>query len=286
ILTDAEAYFDKETRAWYFENGTPYRRGYLLYGPPGTGKTSLSLALAGRFDLGLYAINANEAGLDDAKLIDRFNQLPDRCVVLLEDIDAAGIIMDRHNAPPPVLGSRNSKLQQTSPGVSLSGLLNGIDGPTWREGRLLIMTTNAPRSLDPALYRAGRVDKKIYLGYSTKRTGAITFRRIFAKDPRNKYSMERIIEFSRQFGAKVPLDTFTPAELQNCCMEHRGKPQGAISAFDTYISRRLNGEDRFEYDIGDCGRNGGDEGLSEDEALEDLRTLDFAYLTKEGIAKF
>ncbi|KAF2498081.1 P-loop containing nucleoside triphosphate hydrolase protein, partial [Lophium mytilinum] len=214
ILTDAESYFDEETRAWYHENGTPYRRGYLLYGPPGTGKTSLSFALAGRFDIGLYVINLNEAELDDAKLIERFSNLPDKCVVLLEDIDVAGIV---ENRPQPPVASRNSNPQKIS-AVSLSGLLNAIDGPTSKEGRLLIMTTNAPRSLDPALYRAGRIDKKIYLGYSTKRTGAITFRRIFANDPCNKYSMDEITDFARRFGAKVPLDTFTPAELQNFCM--------------------------------------------------------------------
>ncbi|KAF2498084.1 P-loop containing nucleoside triphosphate hydrolase protein, partial [Lophium mytilinum] len=243
ILSDAEDYFDPETKSYYRENGRPHRRGYLFYGPPGTGKTSLSVALASHFDLPLYVLNLNEQGLDDNGLLTRFGHLPERCVVLLEDIDSAGI-------------SRTSMKDEDE--VTLSGLLNAIDGPAAPEGRLLIMTTNAPKSLDEALYRDGRVDKVVYLGYCTKETAAITFRRIFWTDPRAKgrFTQAEITTMAKDFGRQMPKDTFTPAQIQNFCMDRRGKPHRAISEFEAYKLGRLTGANQFKYDLAEKLDNG------------------------------
>ena len=75
----------------YSNRGIPYRRGYLFHGGPGVGKTSLSFALAGLFGLEIYCLSLSEITLTEEDLIMLFTALPQRCIVLLEDIDCAGV---------------------------------------------------------------------------------------------------------------------------------------------------------------------------------------------------
>ena len=92
ILRDTKDYLNPVTARWYAARGLPYRRGYLFYGPPGTGKTSLTLALAGELKLNLYIFNLGAGGgVTDETLGQLFQALPKKCIVLLEDIDCAGI---------------------------------------------------------------------------------------------------------------------------------------------------------------------------------------------------
>jgi mitochondrial chaperone BCS1 len=91
ILDDARSYLS--SRSWYDERGIPYRRGYLLYGPPGTGKTSLATALANEFGLPIYSVSLNDSNIGEeafAFLLSR-GALPSQCLVLLEDVDLAGL---------------------------------------------------------------------------------------------------------------------------------------------------------------------------------------------------
>ena len=91
VLADMNEYLHPSTPRWYANRGIPLRRGYLFYGPPGTGKTSLSFALAGVFGLEIYVISLQEPTLTEEDLGALFGALPRRCVVLLEDIDSAGL---------------------------------------------------------------------------------------------------------------------------------------------------------------------------------------------------
>ncbi|KAL4956077.1 P-loop containing nucleoside triphosphate hydrolase protein [Aspergillus filifer] len=118
LVKDMEEFLDEETQRWYSARGFPYRRGYLLLGPPGTGKSSFSLSIAGRFNMDISTLNLSDVG--DTTLIKLFADLPPHCVILLEDVDAAG------------MGRRDDSdaVQTTKPisGVTLSGLLNVLDG--------------------------------------------------------------------------------------------------------------------------------------------------------------
>ncbi|KAL4786264.1 BCS1 N terminal-domain-containing protein [Aspergillus varians] len=179
FIDDIKEYLHPRTRRWYSNRGIPYRRGYLLHGPPGTGKTSLCFAASGVLGLELYLLNLSSKNLDEDELMALFQELPRRCIVLLEDVDCAGMSQKRsadspagdQQPPTPTSPENTSTSGPPAPlekqGVSLSGLLNVIDGVAACEGRILVMTTNHPEKLDPALVRPGRIDMAINFGYST-----------------------------------------------------------------------------------------------------------------------
>jgi chaperone BCS1 len=115
-------------------------------------------------------VSLNSRTLTEDSLATLFQTLPRRCIVLLEDIDTAGITQKRTEKKDPkgeltdqANGTSNSNNIQ---GISLSGLLNVIDGVASSEGRILVMTTNHIDKLDKALRRPGRVDMSIRFGYT------------------------------------------------------------------------------------------------------------------------
>lgn len=134
----------------------PYRRGYLLFGPPGIGKTSLSFAIAEEFGLDIYCISLRDHTLSEENLSCLFNNLPSRCIVLLENIDAAGLTREEAKSARTTTNEK-----EKVSGISLSELLNAIDDVTSPEDILLFMTTNYREKLDGALIRPERVDLNI-----------------------------------------------------------------------------------------------------------------------------
>ncbi|CAJ0568169.1 unnamed protein product, partial [Mesorhabditis spiculigera] len=154
IVDDIEEYVG--SRKWYEERGIPYRRGYLFYGPPGTGKSSFITCLASHLGYSVCIMSLSDRLLDDDRLNYLLNTPPRNSIVILEDIDAATTNRhDKKNDDPMYAGMTR---------VTMSGLLNAIDGVGCAEERLLFMTTNHVERLDPALIRPGRVDVKEYFG--------------------------------------------------------------------------------------------------------------------------
>lgn len=185
ILDDMKEYLHPRTKRWYSNRGIPYRRGYLMEGPPGTGKTSLCFALAGVLQLRIYVASLNSRSITEDSLASLFRDLPRRCIVLLEDIDSAGLAVKRvedaktekskekeentsqdkptEEAPATSDSTENSAVNKA---LSLSGFLNIIDGVASNEGHILVLTTNHMERLDPALLRPGRVDMVIRFGFA------------------------------------------------------------------------------------------------------------------------
>ncbi|KAK7446313.1 hypothetical protein VKT23_014519 [Stygiomarasmius scandens] len=185
LLDDARDFL--ASKEWYNERGIPFRRGYLLYGAPGSGKTSLIHSIAGELKLDVYIISISSKGLDDTTLNSLVNYLPERCVALMEDIDVAfpdarGLSKDDESEISARKGatetvethhgnvhvSTPNMVPETGSRVTLSGLLNALDGIGAQEGRILFATTNKYASLDPALCRPGRMDLHIEFKLASK----------------------------------------------------------------------------------------------------------------------
>lgn len=141
IQSDLERFW--AGKEWYREMGIPYRRGWLFQGVPGSGKTSLVAALAGHYRRNIFILNLSTEGMDDGRLLSLVGAVTEGSIILLEDIDTAFHQRDTNDAK----------------GITFSGLLNALDGVASPDGTVVIMTTNHPEKLDPALIRPGRIDQ-------------------------------------------------------------------------------------------------------------------------------
>ncbi|OCK91917.1 uncharacterized protein K441DRAFT_572514, partial [Cenococcum geophilum 1.58] len=95
VVEDINKYLYPSSPRWYATRGIPYYRGYLFYRPPRTGKTSLSFALTGIFRLDIFCISLLKPTFTESNLNRLFNNLPRCYIVLLEDINTAGLLRDK-----------------------------------------------------------------------------------------------------------------------------------------------------------------------------------------------
>lgn len=328
ILADINEYLHPSTPRWYASRGIPLRRGYLFHGPPGTGKTSFSFALAGVFGLDIYVISLQDPNMSEEDLAALFTKLPRRCIVLLEDIDSAGLKRDdvddvtEERKEVQVNGftpdesekvgekkkskkskkteessdsdsdssssdsdrkrrrkkrSKNNTRKRRKDGkadatesISLSGLLNAIDGVASHEGRVLIMTTNKPESLDAALVRPGRVDRQVAFENATSKQAEELLRRMYethdrkrrvlpattvtentnaneakAEDTKTLVGEEKLVDddelndIAVKFGEMVPEGEFSPAEIQGFLLKRKKSPRRALREAKEWIEGTL-----------------------------------------------
>jgi chaperone BCS1 len=203
LIQDLERF--RASRPRYRRLGVPYHRGYLLYGPPGTGKTSLVSAVGSKFGMSIYVVNLSE--LNDRTLKKAMNSVPENSVILFEDIDCmkAGNRRRELNEcnQTRVLAKDNAQnVNSDRGGVTLSGLLNVLDGFHAPENVIFVMTTNDAEALDPALLRPGRIDYRLFLGEAAESQKAELYRRFFpeateieAREFAESHSVETMAEF-------------------------------------------------------------------------------------------
>lgn len=141
----------------YTEIGARMPKGALLVGPPGTGKTLLAKAVAGEANVPFFSISGSEfvemfVGMGAAKVRDLFNQANEKapCIVFIDEIDTIGKKRDSGGF------SGNDEREQT-----LNQLLTEMDGFDGKKGVVILAATNRPDSLDPALLRPGRFDRRV-----------------------------------------------------------------------------------------------------------------------------
>ena len=155
LLAEIVDYLHKPER--YKEIGASMPKGALLVGPPGTGKTLLAKAVAGEANVPFFSISGSEfvemfVGMGAAKVRDLFKQANEKapCIVFIDEIDTIGKKRDGGQY------GGNDEREQT-----LNQLLTEMDGFDGSKGVVILAATNRPESLDPALLRPGRFDRRI-----------------------------------------------------------------------------------------------------------------------------
>ncbi|KAJ5360814.1 hypothetical protein N7517_010005 [Penicillium concentricum] len=225
VVADVEDFISSSS--WYHDRGIPYRRGYLLYGPPGTGKSSFIQALAGELNYDIAILNLSERGLTDDRLNHLLTIVPNRTLVLLEDVDAA---FSNRREQSDADGYRGAN-------VTFSGLLNALDGVASAEERIIFLTTNHVERLDEALVRPGRVDMTVRLGEVTRYQVGCLWDRFYEDIDTDgvyrKLFLDRLQELGLiedESGNKPDRSINTSAAaLQGLFLYNKGNMEGAIT---------------------------------------------------------
>ncbi|KAF7979724.1 hypothetical protein HWV62_41082 [Athelia sp. TMB] len=262
IINDANDFLDMED--WYVDSGIPHRRGYLLHGPPGTGKTSTVYAIAGELGLEIYTLSLASNFIDDAFLQRAVSSLPKHSLLLIEDIDCAFPSRDEdedtqdahssmYRGGHPFMVPHGSK-------VTMSGLLNVLDGVNSQDGTLFFATTNHIDRLDAALIRPGRIDKQIAYKLATRNQSDALFRRFYSqargahkggtdqKTRNNAIEIDRSISnHARVFANDIPEEKFSTAEILGYLLNFKKQPVEAARDVTAWVAKELKGRsDREE----------------------------------------
>lgn len=202
IIKDIEEWGSSKSE--YIRKGIPYKRGHCYYGPPGTGKTTIVKALAKEYGFNIYNLNLKKTEDDD--LLYLLRDIEPGSILLFEDIDST---FDKRKR----IGTK---------GVTFSGFLNALDGIVELNGVLVIITTNHVEKMDPALLRAGRMDLKIEIGYSSEK--------------------EISDYLSRFYGEKIEIFTkglLPMVDVQNICLENKLNSREAVKAIDELLEKNV-----------------------------------------------
>lgn len=217
----------EDSRNFYTSNGIPYHLGIALYGIPGSGKTSLVKALCGHLNRNLYIMNLGMMG--DESLQIALEKAGSKAIVLIEDADTYAAVKARKTVLKKELERKNDSIEEAKAelGISepenennifdsiltLSGILNAIDGATSANGRILVMTTNDIEKLDPAIRRKGRIDLELKFECLVEETFKEMLKRLYPS-----YSLPKM-EFK---------NNVSPAELQALVLENRNDPNKVL----------------------------------------------------------
>ena len=201
LLIDLDDFLSAENKGWYLKHGIPYKRCYLFYGVPGSGKTSLISVIAALHQRTVCYLAPTDSSMSDDNLRHAIQYLPDKSIVVLEDVDSL------------FTKNRETKARNT---LTFSGLLNALDGVGSGMGQIFILSTNYRDRLDKALIRNGRVDKHIKFDWIKEPEMAEMFG-IFYDDA----TADEKAQFGRNLTRALDRRTISAATLQHFFITYR-----------------------------------------------------------------
>jgi chaperone BCS1 len=261
-----------QTEEWHLERGIPYKKSFLFYGPPGTGKSSMIKAISFELQRHIHYLSLSTIKNDQelSNLMSNVNFK--ETILVIEDIDAQGSFVhkrpkkqdtkntnttaneSKQSNPTNDVNSDTSDLimlsklmtsvksdntdkdseQESKSQLTLSGILNQIDGVHNNHGMILIMTTNYPELLDEALIRDGRVDERVFFDYCDYEQIYLMFKNFYNG---NSVSLETI-------KSKIDLSEYTvaPCNVENSMRRYFSNQ---IAALDDIVNS-IKGKKTFE----------------------------------------
>jgi DNA replication protein DnaC len=216
-----------DTEEWHLERGINYKLGFLFYGPPGTGKTSLIKAISHEIQRHIHFLNLNTVKTDhDLDILMSTIDFKET-IVVLEDIDAMGHVVHDRELLKEVEVDEKQQVQPVQQ-LTLSALLNQLDGIKQTHGMILIMTSNHPEVLDAALIRDGRVDEKVLFDYCTPEQTYLMFVNFYNGKSPDRETIMQVLE---------QLDNIAPSTVESSMRKYYKDP---IQALDYLVKGRLN----------------------------------------------
>ncbi|KAI9468962.1 MAG: P-loop containing nucleoside triphosphate hydrolase protein [Benjaminiella poitrasii] len=202
LLMDIQTF--KNRSSWYKSRGIPHRRGYLFYGPPGSGKTSTIQAIANYLNYNL-AILGSIVQSSNENLSQLVRSLPTNSILVIEDIDHL---------------FESTGMGETIGSITMSGILNILDGIQSQEGNMIFMTCNNINKITPALLRPGRIDVKLKFDYAAPVQVRQSFWRFMGLDDQESLPLvgeDKVTAemYAAEFEKLIPSSTVTTAEIQS-----------------------------------------------------------------------
>ena len=245
-------------------------------------------SIAGDLGLNVYIVTLSRLGMDDAELNTLISIMPRRCIALIEDIDAAlpgGMKRDLPSVHPQGAkqtedddDEEQSKKGAATAGVTLSGLLNALDGIGAHEGRILFATTNDYKALDPALCRPGRMDVHIEFKLASKYQAPALYKSFFVPDksdangtgntlPGHSDSSEKtpllqpslehpsrpsahglsrheVDTLAARFSDAIPERELSMASLQGYLMMYKSRPREAVAEAQQWVEQERQAREK------------------------------------------
>ncbi|CAI6048499.1 unnamed protein product [Clonostachys chloroleuca] len=232
VLQKTNQHLLRSTELWHTETGLPWRLGFCFHGPPGTGKSSLVHVLASLFEVDIYNL-VFTPDMTDVSLLVLCSNIPKRCLLLIEDIEKSQIKQN--------IRGEDAKDIKSDKGVSLSGLLNVLDGLCARDGRVLIMNLNDRSEIDASLMRKGRIDET----YEFKNASPLQAAEMFQNTYQKTLPKDEIAKLSQEFSHYIPDGKVSPATVQTYLLEYKGEPKEAVKNAGKKFGLEINGQGNF-----------------------------------------